>query len=36
VALALGDSKPENAIANHVDTEYKTTAPIQGTGSTWY
>ena len=36
VGLALGDSKPENAIANHVDTEYKTTALIQGTGSTWY
>jgi prophage antirepressor-like protein len=35
VALALGDSKPENAIANHVDIEYKTTALIQGTGSNY-
>ena len=33
VATALGYSKPENAIATHVDTDDKTTTPIQGTGS---
>ena len=31
VAEALGYSKPQNAIATHVDTEDKSTAPIQGT-----
>ena len=33
VAKALGYSKPQNAIAMHVDDEDKTTALIQGTGS---
>ena len=32
VATALGYSKPENAIATHVDSEDKTTTLIQGTG----
>ena len=31
VAQALGYSKPQNAIATHVDEEDKTTASIQGT-----
>ena len=31
VAKALGYSKPQNAIATHVDEEDKSTAPIQGT-----
>ena len=31
VAEALEYSKPQNAIATHVDTEDKSTAPIQGT-----
>ncbi len=31
VARALGYSKPQNAIATHVDEEDKSTAPIQGT-----
>ena len=31
VAEALGYSKPQNAIAMHVDDEDKSTAPIQGT-----
>ncbi|ADE82749.1 BRO domain protein [Xylanibacter ruminicola 23] len=35
VALALGDSKPENAISTHVDIEDKTTTLIQGTGSNY-
>ena len=35
VAKALGYSKPENAIATHVDTEDKTTTLIQGTGSNY-
>lgn len=35
VANALGYSKPENAIANHVDDEDKTTTLIQGTGSNY-
>lgn len=35
VALALGYAKPENAIANHVDAEDKTSTLIQGTGSNY-
>ncbi len=35
VAEALGYSKPENAIATHVDREDKTTTLIQGTGSNY-
>ena len=31
VAKALGYAKPQNALAIHVDSEDKTTAPIQGT-----
>ena len=35
VATILGYVKPENAIANHVDDEDKTTTLIQGTGSNY-
>ena len=35
VATALGYSKPENAVAMHVDTDDKTTTLIQGTGSNY-
>lgn len=35
VAKCLGYAKPENAIANHVDNEDKTTTLIQGTGSNY-
>ena len=35
IAKALGYSKPQNALATHVDSEDKTTAPIQGTGSNY-
>ena len=35
VAKALGYSKPENAIAMHVDSDDKTTTLIQGTGSNY-
>lgn len=35
VAMILGYAKPENAIANHVDKEDKTTTLIQGTGSNY-
>ena len=35
VAQALGYSKPENAIAVHVDADDKTTTLIQGTGSNY-
>lgn len=35
VAEILGYKKPENAIANHVDDEDKTTTLIQGTGSNY-
>ena len=35
VATALGYSKPENAIATHVDSDDKTTTPIQGSGSNY-
>ena len=35
VATALGYAKPQNALAVHVDSEDKTTAPIQGTGSNY-
>ena len=35
VATILGYAKPENAIANHVDSEDKTTTLIQGTGSNY-
>ncbi len=35
VATALGYAKPENAVANHVDPEDKTTTLIQGTGSNY-
>lgn len=35
VAMILGYIKPENAIANHVDEEDKTTTLIQGTGSNY-
>ncbi len=35
VAEALGYAKPENAVANHVDPEDKTTTLIQGSGSNY-
>ncbi|MBO4524188.1 MAG: phage antirepressor KilAC domain-containing protein [Ruminococcus sp.] len=35
VACILGYAKPQNAIANHVDDEDKTSALIQGTGSNY-
>lgn len=35
VATILGYKKPENAIANHVENEDKTTTLIQGTGSNY-
>lgn len=35
VAEVLGYKKPENAVANHVDEEDKTTTLIQGTGSNY-
>lgn len=35
VASALGYSKPENALSNHVDIEDKTTTLIQGNGSNY-
>lgn len=35
VATILGYQKPENAVANHVDPEDKTTTLIQGTGSNY-
>lgn len=35
VAIILGYKKPENAIANHVDDDDKTTTLIQGTGSNY-
>ncbi|MCF1778180.1 phage repressor protein/antirepressor Ant [Lactobacillus mulieris] len=35
VADVLGYKKPENAVANHVDEEDKTTTLIQGTGSNY-
>lgn len=35
VAEILGYKKPENAVANHVDAEDKTTTLIQGTGSNY-
>jgi len=35
VAKVLGYAKPENAIANHVDDEDKTSTLIQGTGSNY-
>ncbi|MGF0081363.1 phage antirepressor KilAC domain-containing protein [Limosilactobacillus reuteri] len=35
VAMILGYKKPENAIANHVEDEDKTTTLIQGTGSNY-
>lgn len=35
VATILGYKKPENAIANHVESEDKTTTLIQGTGSNY-
>ena len=35
VALALGYTKPRNAIAQHVDEGDKTTALIQGSGSNY-
>lgn len=35
VASVLGYAKPENAIANHVDDEDKTSTLIQGTGSNY-
>ena len=35
IAVALEYVKPENAIANHVDNEDKTTTLIQGTGSNY-
>ena len=35
VATILGYAKPENAIANHVDVDDKTTTLIQGTGSNY-
>lgn len=35
VAQALGYAKPENAIANHVDDEDKTSTLIQGSGSNY-
>jgi len=33
--VALGYTKPENALAAHVDDEDKTTTLIQGTGSNY-
>ena len=33
VATALGYAKPQNALATHVDSEDKTAASIQGSGS---
>lgn len=35
VAETLGYAKPENAIANHVDDEDKTSTLIQGSGSNY-
>lgn len=35
IASALGYSKPENAVAVHVDSDDKTTTLIQGTGSNY-
>lgn len=35
IATILGYAKPENAIANHVDDEDKTTTLIQGSGSNY-
>ena len=35
IATILGYKKPENAIANHVEDEDKTTTLIQGTGSNY-
>ena len=35
VAMALGYAKPQNALAIHVDSDDKTTAPIQGSGSNY-
>ena len=35
MAVALGYKKPENAIANHVDKDDKTTTLLQGTGSNY-
>lgn len=35
VATILGYAKPENALANHVDEDDKTTTLIQGTGSNY-
>lgn len=35
VAEILGYAKPENAIANHVDEEDKTSTLIQGSGSNY-
>lgn len=35
IAVSLGYAKPENAVANHVDNEDKTTTLIQGTGSNY-
>lgn len=35
VAMALGYAKPENAIANHVDDDDKTSTLIQGSGSNY-
>ena len=32
IALALGYSKPENAVASHVEDEDKTTTSIRGSG----
>ena len=35
VAMALGYAKPENAVANHIDPEDKTSTLIQGSGSNY-
>lgn len=35
VAMALGYAKPENAVANHIDSEDKTSTLIQGSGSNY-
>ena len=35
VAMALGYAKPENAVANHIDLEDKTSTLIQGSGSNY-
>lgn len=35
IATILGYAKPENAIANHVDGEDKTSTLIQGSGSNY-